>query len=92
MDVAIRTVPPPAGDHWAEIDISGDARDDPRSPSALCSKGDQITPAYWGIATLGEKFTVANLDRAHAAESASFFIGVTACHCQFNRLFVSAQD
>lgn len=81
---------PPLGDRWGEIEVSGDARDDPKSPNELCSRTDQVTPPFWGIATLGQKFTVANSDRANAAISPSFFVGVTACHGVFNGLFVSS--
>lgn len=91
-DYVVNTQPTPGGDTWGEIHISGNARNDGNSPNGLCSRASQIRPAYWGIATLGHKFTVANYDRASAALSPNFFIGVTACHGIFNRLFVSASN
>lgn len=74
--------PAPTGDHYGQVILSGDARDD-NSPNGLCSPANQIRPAYWGIATLGQKFTVANYDRANAKTSRNFFVGVTACHAHF---------
>lgn len=86
----VDTQPAPAGDHWGELLISGDARDDPRSSNGMCSKTNQVTPAYWGVATLGQKFTVANYDASN--RGGDHFIGVTACRGIFNRLQVSASS
>lgn len=84
----VDTQPAPAGDHWGELQISGDARDDPRSSNGMCSKTNQVTPAYWGIATLGQKFTVANDDPRN--RGGDHFGGATACRGIFNRIQVSA--
>lgn len=63
----------PGSDHIAEIIVSGDARDGDGA-NGLCPASHEVTPAYWGIATEGAKFTVAN-----NGPNVGGYSGVTAC-------------
>jgi len=85
----VHTEPAPAGDRYGEINFIGDARDDGASPNGLCAPANQIRPAYWGVATLDHKFTVANYDRTNASNRGNSFVGVTACHGRFGPLYVA---
>ena len=78
----------PAGDHWGEVILAGDARDDPSS-GRTCTAAHEVTPAYWGVATAGATFTVAN-DDPHQIANPNFFRGVTACRGRFDTLTVAA--
>lgn len=89
-DHVVRTQPAPAGDSWGQIDLIGFARDDPKSPSGMCSPANKVRPPYWGVATLGEKYTMANYDRGNGEISPNYFVGLTSCHAHFGILSVGA--
>lgn len=89
-DHLVTTQPAPAGDSWGQINLIGFDRDDPKSPTGSCSPVNEVRPPYWGVATLGEKYTVNNYDHAKGEISRNSFVGLTSCRGRFKILSVAA--
>lgn len=62
------------GQHWAEVMLGGDARDNPAAANGLCAADDVVTPARWKLGGIVSRI-IPNLDTS----APSGHGGISAC-------------